>query len=79
MVLVLDVKMSEISAHTVAVSLNLICIRQLIRARAVQNRIFFPIKKTIFLNACATCFELPSNISTMGATESATLAIRLTF
>ena len=41
----------------------LIWLRHLLRT--VTNRIFSP-NKLIFLHACATCSELPSNISTMG-------------
>ena len=40
-----------------------ICLRQLIRSRAVTNRMFF-IRKELF-HMCATYFVLPSDISTM--------------
>ena len=43
----------------------LICLRHLIRSRADKNRIFFAPIRPIFLHACATCSELPSNISSM--------------
>ena len=39
------------------------CVRHLTRSRAVTYLIFFVIKD--FFRAFATCFELPSNISTM--------------
>ena len=42
----------------------LICLRHLIRSRAVTTK-KFSLKRPIFLNACATCSELPSNISKM--------------
>ena len=38
----------------------MICIRHLITSRAVTDR-----KRHIFLHACATCSELPSNIITI--------------
>ena len=43
--------------------------RYLITSRAVTNRVFLP-EKTHFLHACATCNEIPSNISTMGHSGS---------
>ena len=44
----------------------LICLRHLIGSSAVLNRgFFFSEKKTIFLHACATCSEIPSNIVTI--------------
>ena len=60
------------SPHTTSMVLKLvgnpeICfwIWHLIRARAVTNRIvFFSPKRPVFLDACATWSELPSNIST---------------
>ena len=43
-----------------------IVVRPLILSRAVTDRIvFFSLKRPVFLHACATCSELPSNISTM--------------
>ena len=45
------------------------CLRHLISSRVATNRIFYP-KRHILLHACATCNELPSNISTMGLSES---------
>ena len=41
------------------------CSRHLISSRAVTNRVFYP-KRPNFLHACATCIELPSNISIIG-------------
>ena len=35
------------------------------RSKAGTNRMFFP-ENIYFCYACATCSELPSNISTMG-------------
>ena len=62
-VLILDGN-SEIGAHVRINNLyNLICLRQLIRSRAVTNRIFFS-KRPIFLHVCVTCSELPSNMRT---------------
>ena len=43
----------------------LICLRHLITSRAVTNRNFSSPKRPIILHGCATCFELPTNISTM--------------
>ena len=63
MVLILDGN-SEIGAHK-ANFLHFICIRHLIRSRAVANRNFFSPKRPIFLHACAICSMLPSNISTV--------------
>ena len=51
---------SEIGSH---VRSNL-CLRHLIRSRAVTN--FFSPKRPTFIYACATYSELPSNISSMG-------------
>ena len=63
MVLKLDGK-SEIGAHHVRSNLcYLICLRHLIRSRAVTD-LFSP-KRSIFLHACATRSELPSNISSL--------------
>ena len=42
-----------------------ICLRHLIRLRAITNLMFFYPKRPIFHHACATFNELPSNISTM--------------
>ena len=39
------------------------CLRHLISSRAVTNRIFLSEKKPILFNACATSYELPSNIN----------------
>ena len=38
-------------------------------SRAVTKRIFFPLKRSISLHACATSSELPSNISTLMLTS----------
>ena len=65
-VLELDVN-SEIGAHVRSNPCYLICLRHLIRTRAVANRIFSP-ERYIFLYAYATCSELPSYTSTMGRT-----------
>ena len=46
----------------------LICLRQLIRSRAITYLTFFQ-KRAIFLHTCAACSELPSNIRTMGKDE----------
>ena len=42
-----------------------ITLPNLIISRAVTKHIFFSPKRPIFLHACATCSELPSNISYM--------------
>ena len=63
MVLILD-SISEIGAHAMSNVCYFICLRHLITSRAVTNRIFSP-KRPIFLRGCATCSELPSNISSM--------------
>ena len=55
---------SEVGAHVRRNLCYLICLRHLIRVRAVKNRIF-PQKRHIFIRACAPCSELPSHISTM--------------
>ena len=54
----------EIGAQVRSNLCDLIFLTHLIRSRADTNRIFSP-KRPIFLNACATCSELPTNISTM--------------
>ena len=43
------------------------CLRCLIGLGAVVIRIFFTPEIPIFLHACAPCYELPSDISTMSA------------
>ena len=58
MVLILDIT-SEMNAHVRSNLCYFICFRHLIRSGAVTNRIFF------LFHACATCSELPSDISTM--------------
>ena len=59
-VLILDGN-SVIGASVMGNLCFLICVRHLIRSRAVKNRLFYP---KIFLE-CASCSELPSHISTM--------------
>ena len=44
---------SRIGAHVRSNLCYLICLRYLIRSRAVTNRIFFSPKRSIFLHACA--------------------------
>ena len=56
---------SEIGVHVRSNLCYLICSRDLLRQRAVTNRIFFPRKRSIFLHACATCSAPLSNLSTM--------------
>ena len=62
---------SEIGAHVCTVQCSdlghLICLRHLIRSRAVTILIFSA--KTIFIHTCTTCFELPSYIRTMVGTK----------
>ena len=41
------------------------CLRHSTRLRAVTNLIFCNPKRLIFFHLCATCSELPSDISTM--------------
>ena len=38
-------------------------------ARDVSRR-FYPPKRSVFLHVCATCFELPSNLTTMKIPET---------
>ena len=54
----------EIGAHVSKNLYYLICLRHLIRSRAVTNLIF--LKTYIFLFACAKCSELPSNLNAKG-------------
>ena len=42
----------------------------ILNGKQSQIGILFLMKRTIFLHACATCSDLPSNISTMGITET---------
>ena len=56
---------SEIGAQVRSSFCYLICSRHLIRPRAVINPYFFSSNRSIFLQACATCSEIPSEISTM--------------
>ena len=58
---------SEKGAHVRSILCTLICLRHLIRSRAVTDPFFSP-KRPNFLHVCTTCSELPSNISTMGKT-----------
>ena len=55
---------SEIGAHVGSNLCYLFCLRHSVRSRAGTNRILNP-KMPIFLLACATCSELPSNISSI--------------
>ena len=55
---------SEIGAHVCSVLDCLICLRHLIRSRAVTNLIILR-KWTFSLHACTTYSEFPYNISTM--------------
>ena len=50
----------EICAH-VRNNLFFICLSDFIRSRVVKNLTFI-LEQKIFLNTCATCSELPSNI-----------------
>ena len=59
---------SEIGAQVRINLCYLICLRHLIRSRAVTNRIFST-KSLIFLHACATRSRLPSNTSAMGESD----------
>ena len=63
MVLILDGN-SYLGAHLGSNRCYLTCIRLLISSKTVKNRVFF-LKRPLVLYACATCYELPSNISTM--------------
>ena len=57
----------------------LTCLRRFIRSRAVTNRIiFFSPKIPIFLHACASCYDLPSNINTMNTIFSLDIIIQST-
>ena len=62
MVLIFDGN-SDIGSHVRSNFCYLICIMHFVRSSAVTNRILQKIP--IFLHACATCSELPSNISVM--------------
>ena len=55
---------SEIGVHVRSNLCYLIYLRHFIGSRTGTNRIF-PGKKTFFLHACATFFELASHVSTM--------------
>ena len=52
---------SEPGMHVRSNLCYLICLRHLIKLRTITNRIFS--EKTNFFHACATCSELPSDIS----------------
>ena len=54
----------EVGAQVRNILCYLICLRHLIRSRAVTNWIFSP-KRPFYLHAFATYSELPSNICTM--------------
>ena len=58
----------KIGAHARSNLYCFICLRHLIKPRAVRYRIFSP-KKSNFLHTCATFFQLPSNIGTTGIME----------
>ena len=60
MVLILD-GTSEVGAPVRSNLCYFICLRHLIKSRAVTNQIFFS-SKTFFLHACAKRSKLPSNI-----------------
>ena len=65
MVLICDGN-SEIGAHVESNLCYLICLRHLIRSKAVTNRIYFsPETLFFFLHGCAICSKLSSYISTM--------------
>ena len=64
MVLILDGN-SELVAHVRSNFRYQTCLRHLIRTRAVTIGFFFSPKRSIFLHACETCSELPSDIITM--------------
>ena len=68
MVLILDGNLDK-GAHVSNNLCYLTWLRHLIRPRAVTNRIFFCRKIPVFIHSCATCFELPSNLSTMGTSD----------
>ena len=55
----------EIGAHVRSKLCYLIGSRHLLRSRAVTNQIFFSLKRTNFLHACAAFYKLPSNIITI--------------
>ena len=61
MVLIL---VGQIGAHVGSNLCHSICLRHLLKSKAVTNRIFSPKRPTVPC-ACETCAELPSNISTM--------------
>ena len=61
---------SEIGAHARSNLCYLNCLRHLIRLRAIKNLIFFLQERPIFLDTCATCSELPSNISTIAPPDT---------
>ena len=56
---------SEVGAHMKSNLCYLICLRYLIRSRAVLNRLIFSPKIPIFLHACVWCSELLSSIRSM--------------
>ena len=68
MVLILDGN-SVMNAHVRSNLYCLICLRHLIKSRAVTNQFFFNPKRPIFLYACAIFSELLSNICTMHPTR----------
>ena len=63
MVLILDGN-SEIDAHVRSNLCYVISSGHSNRYRSVTNLMFYP-KRPVFFHACATCSEIPSNISAM--------------
>ena len=64
MVLLLDGN-SEIGAHLSSNFCNVICLRNLLRSRAVTAALKKFMKRIYLFNVCAPIPEVPSNISTM--------------
>ena len=56
---------SGMGAHLWSDLSYLICLRHLLRSRAVTKIDFCSPKRPIYLHTCAMCFEVLSNISTM--------------
>ena len=67
MVIILEGGDSEKGAHVRSNLCDLICLKHLTRLIAVANRISLS-ENTYFLHACATCSELPTNLSPMSPT-----------
>ena len=68
---------SEIGPHAGSNISYFICVRHLIRLRSVTIRNIFLQKEPIFLPPCATCFDLPSKISTAEIRGKNTFVFRL--